>query len=145
MTMGPRKHEGCSRRSCPPESTLIWLGLNMAEHSRERWSVCQQYFVSRERNDKAMRQTTQITIEHIVVASDRSYEQVIEALEAQLGLRADWEKIARALITPNASWEQAVQIVEQRLGTSGFTILSKIEPGALLCWLPRISVLKKRE
>jgi uncharacterized protein (DUF302 family) len=104
----------------------------MAEHSRERWSVCQQYFVSRERNDKAVRQTTQITIEHIVVASDRSYEQVIEALEAQLGLRADWEKIARALITPNASWEQAVQIVEQRLGTSGFTILSKIEPGALL-------------
>jgi uncharacterized protein (DUF302 family) len=57
---------------------------------------------------------------------------VIEALEAQLGLRADWEKIARALITPNASWEQAVQIVEQRLGTSGFTILSKIEPGTLL-------------
>jgi hypothetical protein len=79
-----------------------------------------------------MRQTTQITIEHMVVASDRSYEQVIEALEAQLGLRADWENSARALITPNASWEQAVQIVEQQLGTSGFTILSKIEPGALL-------------
>src|SRR5438128_4658522 len=79
-----------------------------------------------------MRQTTQITIEHIVVASDRSYEQVIEALEAQLGLRADWENIARALITPNASWEQAVQLVEQQLGTSGFTILSKIEQGALL-------------
>ena len=37
-----------------------------------------------------MKQTTRITIEHIVVASDRSYEQVIEALEAQLGLRADW-------------------------------------------------------
>ena len=76
-----------------------------------------------------MRQTTQITIEHIVVASDRSYEQVIEALEAQLGLRADWEEIAR---TPNATFEQAVQLVEQQLGTSGFTILSKIEPGALL-------------
>ena len=30
-----------------------------------------------------MKQTTRITIEHIVVASDRSYEQVIEALEAQ--------------------------------------------------------------
>src|SRR6266496_3982603 len=90
----------------------------MAEQSRERWSVCQQDFVSRERNDKAMRQTTQITIEHIVVTSDRSYEQVIEALEAQLGLRA--------------AWEQVVQIVEQQLGTSGFTILSKIEPGALL-------------
>src|SRR5437868_1753508 len=90
--------------------------LNMAEQSRARWSVCQQDFVSRERNDKVMRQTTQITIEHIVVASDRSYEQVIEALEAQLGLRADWENSARALITPNASWEQAFQIVEQQLG-----------------------------
>ena len=79
-----------------------------------------------------MKQTTQITIEHIVVASDRSYEQVIEALEAQLGPRADWENSARAWITPKTSWEQAVQIVEQQLGPSGFTILSKIEPGALL-------------
>jgi uncharacterized protein (DUF302 family) len=79
-----------------------------------------------------MRQTTQITIEHIVVVSDRSYERVIEALEAQLGPGADWEKIARALGVSNASWEQAVQIIEQQLGTSGFTILSKIEPGALL-------------
>ena len=79
-----------------------------------------------------MKQTTQITIEHIVVASDRSYEQVIEALEAQLGLPADWAKIAQELMTTNASWEQAVQIVEQQLGTSGFTILGKIDQGALL-------------
>ena len=83
-------------------------------------------------NYRAMRQTTQITIEHIVVASDRSYEQVIEALEAQLGLRADWEKITRDSKTTNVSWEQAVQIVEQQLGTSGFTIFSKIEQGSLL-------------
>ena len=76
--------------------------------------------------------TTHITIEHSVVASDRSYEQVTESLEAQLGLRADWDKITRALITTNASWEQAVQTVEQQLGTSGFTIFSKIEQGALL-------------
>ena len=41
-----------------------------------------------------MRQT--ITIEHIVVASDRPFEQVIEALEAQLG-RADWDKRFRHL------------------------------------------------
>jgi uncharacterized protein (DUF302 family) len=79
-----------------------------------------------------VRHTTYITIEHIVVASDRSYERVIEALEARLGLRADWGEITRELITTNASWEQAIQIVEQQLGTSGFTILSKIEQGALL-------------
>src|SRR5258708_12807686 len=76
--------------------------------------------------------TTHITVEHSVVASERSYEQVTESLEAQLGLRADWDKITRALITTNASWEQAVQTVEQQLGTSGFTIFSKIEQGALL-------------
>jgi len=76
--------------------------------------------------------TTPITIEHVVVASDRSYDQVIEALEAQLGLRADWAKIAQELKTTNASWEQAVQIVEQQLGTSGFTILGKFDQGALL-------------
>ena len=79
-----------------------------------------------------MRQTTSITIEHILVASNRSYEQVIEALEVQLGLRADWEKIARELKVTNASWEQAVQIVELQLGTSGFTIFSKIGQGGLL-------------
>ena len=83
-------------------------------------------------NYRAMRQTTQITIEHIVVASDQSYEQVIEALEAQLGLSADWEKLQRELKTTNLSWEQAVQIVEQQLGTSGFTTLGKFDQGALL-------------
>ena len=50
-----------------------------------------------------MKQTTQITIEHIVVASNRSYEQVIEALEAQLGPRADWENSARALLTKTSA------------------------------------------
>ena len=79
-----------------------------------------------------MKQTTPITIEHIVVSSNRSYEQVIDALEAQLGLKADWDKIARELITTNASWEQVVQIIEQQLGTSGFIILSKFDQGALL-------------
>jgi uncharacterized protein (DUF302 family) len=88
-------------------------------------------FIAR-KEERAIMNTTQITIEHIVVASDRSYEQVIEALEAQLGLRADWDTIMRELITTNASWEQAVQIVEQQLGTSGFTLFTKIEQGALL-------------
>ncbi|HET8852419.1 MAG TPA: DUF302 domain-containing protein, partial [Ktedonobacteraceae bacterium] len=79
-----------------------------------------------------MRQTTQITIEHMVVTSNHSYEHVIAALEALLGQRADWENMPRELIMTHATFEQAVQLVEQQLGTSGFTILSKIEPGALL-------------
>jgi len=79
-----------------------------------------------------MKQTTQITIEHLVVTSDRSYDQVIEALEAKLGQQADWENMSRALITEHATFEQAISLIEQQLGTSGFTILSKIEPGVLL-------------
>src|SRR2546423_11585288 len=40
--------------------------------------------------------------------------------------------MALALVVSYSSWEQSVQIVEHQLGTSCFTILSKIEPGALL-------------
>lgn len=78
-----------------------------------------------------MKQTTQIPIEHIVVTSDHSYEQVIAGLEAQLGSRADWDTLQQVMTT-NATFEQAVQLIEQQLGTSGFTIFSKLEPGALL-------------
>ena len=78
-----------------------------------------------------MQQTTRITIEHKVVISDKPYERIIEELEEQLGQRADWAALQQ-LIEANGTFEQAIQLVEQQLGTSGFTILSKIEPGALL-------------
>jgi uncharacterized protein (DUF302 family) len=77
-----------------------------------------------------MRQTTQLTIEHIVVTSERSYEHVIAALEAQLGQRADWNALQQAV--DNGTFEQATQLIEQQLGTSGFTIFSKLDPGDLL-------------
>jgi len=77
-----------------------------------------------------MRQTTQIIIEHVVVTSDRSYEQVIEALEAQLGQRANWDELQQVMV--NGTFEQAIQLIEPQLGTSGFTIFSKLAPGDLL-------------
>lgn len=79
-----------------------------------------------------MKQTTQLIIEHIVVTSERSYEQVIEALEAQLGQRANWDEAQHVLITIGATFEQAAQLFEQHLGTSGFTIFGKLDPGDLL-------------
>ena len=87
--------------------------------------------VRRERNDTVMKQITLIPIEHSVITSDRSYEQVIAALEGQLGQRADWDELQQVIET-NASWEQAVQLIEQQLGTSGFTIFSKLDLGDLL-------------
>ena len=79
-----------------------------------------------------MRQTISITIEHIVAASNRSYEQVKEALEARLGVAGDIDEFVRRLAAVNASWDQVTQAVENRLGTSGFSIVSKVEHGVLL-------------
>ena len=79
-----------------------------------------------------MRQTISITIEHRVVASNRSYEQVKESLEARLGVAGNIDELVRQLAVANASWEQVTQAIEKRLGTSGFTIFSKVDHGTLL-------------
>ena len=79
-----------------------------------------------------MGQTTHINIEHIVVDSNRSYEHVKEALEARLGVAEDLDELGRQLAAANASWEQVTQAMERQLGTSGFTIFSKVEQGTLL-------------
>ena len=60
-----------------------------------------------------MRQTTQITIEHIAVASNQPYEKVIDALEARLGLAENWGTIGQHLITDNASQEQVAQTINE--------------------------------
>jgi len=76
--------------------------------------------------------TTHITIEHIVVAADRSYEQVIQELEAQLGPQPDLDKIQQEVRTTNPSWEQVVQSLEQLPGTSGLILFNKFDLGTLL-------------
>lgn len=79
-----------------------------------------------------MRQTTCITIEHVVVASNRSYDQVKTSLEARLGVLGNTDDLGRQLAAANASWEQVKQAIEQRLGSSGFSVFSKVEQGQLL-------------
>src|SRR6266851_8724166 len=41
---------------------------------------------------KQMKSTRQITIEHIVLASNQPYEKVLEALESRLGSEEGWRK-----------------------------------------------------
>ena len=41
--------------------------------------------------------TTHITIEHVVVASNRSYEQVKASLEARLGMAEDLDEPRRSV------------------------------------------------
>ena len=57
---------------------------------------------------------------------------MIEALEAQLGQRANWDELQDVILTIGATFEQAVQLIEQHLGTRGFTIFSKLDSGVLL-------------
>ena len=79
-----------------------------------------------------MRRTTFITVEHIVVASHRSYEQVKASLESRLGAVGSMDEIAGQLAAGDASWEQVTQAIEKRLGTSGFVIFSRVDHGRLL-------------
>lgn len=75
---------------------------------------------------------THIDVEHVVIASTQSYEQVINALDTRLGLPANWDLLTRQLSAKNASWEQVAEETEALIGTSGFTTFNKLEQGVLL-------------
>jgi uncharacterized protein (DUF302 family) len=79
-----------------------------------------------------MRHTTHVAIEHIVVSSKRSYDQVKAALEARMGFLGNTDELLRQVSEAHASWEQITAAIEKRLGTSGFSIFSKVEQGQLL-------------
>lgn len=79
-----------------------------------------------------MRQSTQIAVEHVVVSSNRSYEQVKASLESRTGALGNTDELAEQLGASKASWEQVKQAIEQRLGSSGFSVFSKVEQGQLL-------------
>lgn len=75
---------------------------------------------------------TRFTVEHVVVASDQSYVQVIGALEARLGPPADWEILPQQLADRNLSWEEVAEFTLPLIGTSGFTTFVKMNQGTLL-------------
>jgi hypothetical protein len=62
-------------------------------------------------------------IEHVVVASNRPYQQVIEALEARLGPPIDLQAIA----PQPTSWEQFEQAITAHTGPSGLMLFFKAE------------------
>lgn len=63
-----------------------------------------------------MRHTTHITIEHVVVSSERSYEGVKASLEARMGLLGNTDEFVRQVAAAHASWEQITQAIEKRQG-----------------------------
>ena len=78
-----------------------------------------------------MRTTTQTTIEHIEVASSRSYDQVTASLRERLGSFGDSSTL-RSQLPAGASWGQIEKAIEGTLGSSGLSIFHKVEHGDLL-------------
>ncbi len=77
-----------------------------------------------------MGSTRQITIEHIVIASNQPYEKVLEGLESRLGSEEGWRKTEQriqALAAAQAPWEQAAETIKRQLGTSDLTIFKTVE------------------
>src|SRR5262249_6434895 len=83
---------------------------------------------------KVMMQTSRLTIEHVVVESTRSYE-VKAALEERVGVLANADDLARDLESSHPSLDEVTKVVEKQLGSSGFSIFSRVEQGQLLSLL----------
>ena len=81
---------------------------------------------------RAMRQTTKNSVEHVVVTTSRSYEQVKASLEAQMNVLGNTDELMKQLVAAKASWAQVRETIEKRIGRSGFTIFGKVEQGQLL-------------
>jgi uncharacterized protein (DUF302 family) len=76
--------------------------------------------------------TTHFNTEHIVMSSNQPYDQVIQALEAQLGQGNELEAVFQHVYESHASWEQVTQSIEPLVGSSGFLIFSKLDDTVLL-------------
>ncbi|SRR5579885_1411369 len=75
---------------------------------------------------------TSFSVEHVVVPSKQSFAQVTAALEARLGLPADWEVLPQQLAARNLTWEEVADLTMPLIGTSGFTTFIKMDEGTVL-------------
>ena len=78
-----------------------------------------------------MTNTVQTTIEHIEVASNRSYDQVTESLQERLGAFGESDRL-RAELRLGTSWAQIETVIAGMMGSSGLAIFHKVEHGELL-------------
>lgn len=79
--------------------------------------------------------TINFSATRVILTSHQSFEQVISALEAELGESNN--TAFDQLIEKHPAPEQVSQAIEDMLGPSGFMILAKIDQGRLLSLLGR--------
>lgn len=79
-----------------------------------------------------MSQTTRNTIEHVVVAANQPYDQVVATLEARSGRLGDWAAIIGQLFAAGASWQQVEETIPAQVGGSGMALFSTVDHTPLL-------------
>src|SRR5215216_3402435 len=78
-------------------------------------------------------ETLTFTDRHVTVPSSKPYEQVIRTLESVLG-EGNSRSFAE-MVGATGTWDEFVREIEQRVGESGFVIVTQIDHGA---WMSRI-------
>jgi uncharacterized protein (DUF302 family) len=79
-----------------------------------------------------MKHSSAVTVEHVVVTSRQPFELLLAAIEAQMSAFGDVAELDAKLTASQASWEQIQQVIEGRMGISGFTIFNRVDQGRLL-------------
>jgi len=80
-----------------------------------------------------VKQKLTITIEHIVITSSKSYEQITKLLEEKMMYAIDdTDKLIEQLVRMKTPWQEASQVIQNQFGKSSFQIFRKIDHGLLL-------------
>lgn len=90
-----------------------------------------------------MNQTTCTVIEHVVVAANQPYDQVVATLEARLGSLRDWAAIVGQLFAAGASWQQVEETIAAQVGASGMALFCMFDHTLLLALAGKTSRAKQ--
>jgi hypothetical protein len=78
-------------------------------------------------------ETLTFTDTHVMVPSNKPYEQMIRALESVLG--GGNVRNFTEMVGVTGTWDEFVRETEQHIGKSGFVIFAQIDHGA---WISRV-------
>jgi hypothetical protein len=76
-----------------------------------------------------MKQTTTISVEHVVVSSTRAYEQVLASLDARLGDLENPDELVREWTLACASWADIEQAIEKSWGQAVSVFSARLSKG----------------
>src|SRR5258707_15418838 len=91
---------------------LLMGSINRKRPAKSRFFCSNGGQTLTKKKGKQMKSTRQITIEHIVIASNQPYEKVLEALESRVGSEEGWRKTEQgiqALAAAKAPCDQALE------------------------------------